>query len=283
MPHSFRYFVSGLLGICGLSASAFAGPLDATTNAPEPGRIDFEQVTLFGDIGETLSIAWDSSYSQLAHADTLSTLGIGALAVWAADDRDDAWLDKLRQREYLTNDIVSFVGDETALALTAVPAITWLLANQSEDEKLRRYSIETMSAISLVYAETLFIAHVIPTHDRPRDSEGNPATSFFDTAFRGEYSFPSGHMIAPFLVTMKTWDYYGWQAAFLPATVTAVSAFNRIADGSHYPSDVVASAVLSLSAHWATRRTTRERDEHFHWSVGPVAGGGMMLTGGFDF
>ena len=85
------------------------------------------------------------------------------------------------------------------------------------------------------------------------------------------------------MLTMKTYDYYGWKAAFIPGTVAAVSAFNRIGDGSHYPSDVVAATALSISAHLSTRRETGKRNGGFHWGAAPVGGGGLMLTGGFDF
>lgn len=250
---------------------------------PMAPEVDWEEVTLFGDVGEILSVAWKSSYTQLLYSDTLTTLGVGTFATWAADANDDGWLRKLRSREYLTNDVMSVIGDETALAITALPLVTWWLANHYEDEKLRSYSLESLSGITLVYAETLFIAHVVPTHERPRDEDGDPATGFFDTAFRGKYSFPSGHLIAPLMLTMKTYDYYGWKAAVIPGTVASVSAFNRIGDGSHYPSDVVAATVLSISAHLSTRRETTARDGDFHWSAAPVAGGGLMFTGSFDF
>lgn len=250
---------------------------------PVTPQYDWEKTTLFGDLGETLSIAWHASYGQLLHSDTLLTLSLGTVATWITDDNDDAWLASLQETEFLTSGIFDSLGDQTALALSAAPVVTWLISNWTHDEKLHRYSIETMSAIALTYAETEIITNAIPTHERPRTEAGDETTNFFDTAFRGKYSFPSGHLIGPFIVTLKTWDYYGWKAAVIPATVTGVSTFNRIADGSHYPSDIVAAAVLSLSAHFATRRETRERDGGFHWGAAPVAGGGLMFTGSLDF
>ena len=267
----------------GAQAGATATLNAGNPESPSPSATDWEKVSLFGDVGDVLGIAWKASYTQLLDAENLTILGVGGLATWAADANDDGWLRKLRSRDYLTNDVMSVIGDETALAMAAVPLATWLLANRFEDEKLRSFSLETLSGITLVYAETLLIAHAIPTHERPRDLDGDPASSFFDTAFRGNYSFPSGHLIGPLMVTLKAWDYYGWKAAIVPATVTTVSAFNRIGDGSHYPSDVVAATVLSISAHLSTRRQTERRNGGFRWGASPVAGGGLMLTGGFDF
>ncbi len=251
--------------------------------APAAPELDWENVTLFGDLGETLLIAWDASYSQLLHSDTLLTLTLGAAVTWIADDNDDAWLASLQKTEFLTDGVFDSIGDQAALALATAPVVTWLISRWTQDEKLHRYSIETMSAIALTYAETELITNFIPTHERPRNETGDPATGFFDTAFRGKYSFPSGHLIGPFIVTLKTYDYYGWKGAIIPAAVTGVSTFNRIADGSHFPSDIAAAAVLSLSAHFATRRETAKRDGGFHWGASPVAGGGLMFTGAFDF
>jgi len=278
-------------GIAVAQGNLLAGPSPAdtiadnptVTVAPELTGVDWDQVTLFGDVGEIFGTAWHASYGQLQHTDTLTTLGLGAAATWLVEDNDDSLLARYQGKEFLTSGLFDAVGDQTALALAAAPVVTWLVSSWTKDEKLRSYSIESLSAIVLTYAETELITNAIPTHERPRNEAGDEASNFFDTAFRGQYSFPSGHLIGPFIVTMKTWDYYGWQVALLPATVTGVSAFNRIADGSHYPSDIAAAAVLSLSAHFATRRETRERNGGLHWGAAPVAGGGMMLTGGFDF
>lgn len=288
-PQAPFYFVIPvqLLLLAGLAA---AGPIDDLDASPaeiphskEAPEVDWEQTTLFGDVGETFGIAWHASYNQLLHVDTLATLSVGAAATWVVEHNDEAWLASLQKHDFLTSGAFDAIGDQAALALAAAPVVTWLVAHWIEDEKLHRYSIETMSAIVLAYAETLFITQVIPTHGRPRDEGTDPASSFFDTAFRGKYSFPSGHLIGPLVVTLKTWDYYGWKAALVPAGVTGISAFNRIADGSHYPSDIAAAAVLCLSAHLATRRETRERDDGFHWGVSSIAGGGLMFTGKFDF
>ena len=271
-------------------ANVFAGPSPqdsladgkAVTAAPEPS-VDWQQVTVFGDVGEIFGTAWNASYGQLQHTDTLTTLGLGAAVTWLVDDNDDAWLASLQGKEFLTSGLFDSLGDQSALALSAAPVVTWLVSSWTQDEKLRSFSLESLSAIVLTYTETEIITNAIPTHERPRNEAGDDATSFFDTAFRGKYSFPSGHLIGPFIVTMKAWDYYGWKVALVPAAVTGVSTVNRIADGSHYPSDIAAAAVLSLSAHFATRRETRDRNHGLHWGAAPVAGGGMMVTGSFDF
>ena len=265
---------------------AAAGPtIEVSPESEMPAlapEVDWEEVSLFGDVGEMLGIAWQASYSQLLRADTLRALGVGALATWAVDDNDDAWLADLRGQEVLTGDVFNAIGDETALAIAALPAVTWLIANCSEDEKLRRFSIETLSAITLTYVESASIRYLVPTHQRPRYEEGGDE-GFFDSLLGDRDSFPSGHLRGPLIVTLKTWDYYGWKRAVLPGAITVASALNRVADGSHYPSDMAAAAVLSLSAHLATRRVTRERDGGFHWGVAPAAGGGLLFTGGFDF
>ena len=69
-----------------------------------------------------------------------------------------------------------------------------------------------MSAITLTYVESAAIHYLVPTHERPRLEEGGDE-GFFDSLLGDRDSFPSDHLRGPLIITLKTWDYYGWQAA----------------------------------------------------------------------
>ena len=239
--------------------------------------LDWEEVTLFGATKDSIGLAAEGFWRQFTYKSTLATLTSGAGATWLADHYDDKWLGALRGNDFLTSSFISALGDETSIALGFSPLVTYLLSRWLEDEKLCHFSVETFGAMLLTWVETIGLSQ-IDYNVRPRDEGEDPATSFFDTAFRGKSSWPSGHLVAPFTLTFKVWDYYGWKAAILPAGLTVISAGNRIADGSHYPSDIVAAGFLAFSAHLATKKI-KTRLDGFHFGAAPLRQGVMLTTG----
>lgn len=241
---------------------------------------DWESPGFFKAVGTSLSVAGEGFWRQFTYPSSLTTLGLGAGAVWAADSLDQRGVEALAGDSFFTSDVVSFLGDETSIMLGFTPLVTYYLARWRKDEKLHRFSVETFASLSLAWAETIVLSQ-IDYHGRPRDEGQDPASSFFDTALRGKSSWPSGHLIAPFTLTFKTWDYYGWKAAVVPAGLTVLAAGNRIADGSHYPSDIAAAGVLSLAAHFATKNVMIRRNP-VHVSVAPLHHG-LWVSAGCQF
>jgi len=69
-------------------------------------------------------------------------------------------------------------------------------------------------------------------------------------------SFPSGHTAAAVAFTAAvapSWPAAGALCA-IPATMVAIE---RVQSGAHYPSDVVAGAVIGLAGAWLTRHAPR--------------------------
>lgn len=241
---------------------------------------DWASPGFFKTVGTSLSMAGEGFWRQFTYPSSLTTLGLGTGAVWAADSLDQRGVEALAGDSFFTSDVVSFLGDETSIMLGFTPLVTYYLARWRKDEKLHRFSVETFASLSLAWAETIVLSQ-IDYHGRPRDEGQDPASSFFDTALRGKSSWPSGHLIAPFTLTFKTWDYYGWKAAVVPAGLTVLAAGNRIADGSHYPSDIAAAGVLSLAAHFATKNVMIRRNP-VHVSVAPLHHG-LWVSAGCQF
>lgn len=64
-----------------------------------------------------------------------------------------------------------------------------------------------------------------------------------------DFSFPSGHTLHSFSCAMVIWQYHrswGWGAMVLAALI----AFSRLYLFVHYPTDVLAGAVLGLAIGW---------------------------------
>ena len=239
--------------------------------SPTIDAIDWESVTFFSSVKGALGMAAEGFWRQFTYKSSLATLTGGAGAVWLADANDRSWSASMSGNDFFTSDIVSVLGDETSIALGLTPLISFYLSRWLEDEKMYRFSVETFASLSIAWVETMALSQ-IDYHIRPRDEGPDPATGFFDTAFRGSSSWPSGHLIKPFTLTFKMLDYYGWKAAIIPAGLTVLAAGNRIADGSHYPSDIVGAGVLSLAAHIATKKIS-DRKRNLHVSVAPLRNG----------
>jgi len=81
----------------------------------------------------------------------------------------------------------------------------------------------------------------------------------------GTHSFPSGHSSAAFTSAALIQENSGWLAGAPAAGLAAFTAFERVEEGHHYPSDVLAGAAIGvLSASIFDR---------LHWGSGPAGPG----------
>jgi len=229
-----------------------------------------------------MGIAFEGFWKQFLVTESRNTLLGGGVATLAIDSYDDDIFENLDGDSFWGSDGISLIGDEMALALALAPLVTYGFAHHLENEKLRDYSVETFSAMLLAWTETAVISQ-FGFHERPRDQAGDEADNFFDTAFRGRSSFPSGHIIAATVLTLKTYDYYGWKPALVPAAIAGITAVNRVADGSHFPSDIASGMTLAIAAHYVTKRIYRGENDGVLISFVPLGGDGMMVTGRLTF
>jgi membrane-associated phospholipid phosphatase len=95
----------------------------------------------------------------------------------------------------------------------------------------------------------------IDIHERPRTDH----TTFWEEAFRGNSSFPSGHVIPFSMLTFKVLQFYGPYAAIAPAAAALVVAFERINSEKHWSSDVIAGIGLSYFASEGVRLAANKR------------------------
>ncbi len=69
-----------------------------------------------------------------------------------------------------------------------------------------------------------------------------------DFTVKDSYSFPSGHAFSIFLAVSVLGAYYGWKLYASGYVVAIAVSLSRLYLGVHYPSDVVAGAVLGIIA-----------------------------------
>lgn len=80
---------------------------------------------------------------------------------------------------------------------------------------------------------------------RPRPHEAHPDIMLFAIPL-DHYSFPSGHTLHSVVFTLVAVAYYPW-LAWIAVPFTLLVAASRVILGLHYPSDVVAGALIGAA------------------------------------
>ncbi len=138
-----------------------------------------------------------------------------------------------------------------------IPIGAYYLGRQQNNEKLTQFGMETFSSLYLALLESAAIS-LVPIHDRPDTSR----VTKWESNFRGDSSFPSGHVIPFAILSFKSFQFYGPYAAVLPMTLTYLSSKQRIQDGKHYLSDVVGAIWLSYFASEGVRLANGYKGNH---------------------
>lgn len=122
----------------------------------------------------------------------------------------------------------------------------------------RKAAVRGMASLALASATINTVGKWSVRRARPR-LDGVPAVRQLSTQPQTT-SFPSGHSASAFAFAAGlALESPGWGAVVAP--VAASVAFSRVYTGVHYPSDVVAGAVLGVAAGFVVRRLARDAQE----------------------
>ncbi|HUI31024.1 MAG TPA: phosphatase PAP2 family protein [Candidatus Acidoferrales bacterium] len=100
------------------------------------------------------------------------------------------------------------------------------------------------------YAIYYILKNVVVKRDRPYGTLSDVHTMHLDTA--DKYSMPSGHTTAAFAIATALTFRYPKPYVYIPAYAWAVFVgYGRIYMGLHYPSDVLAGAILGSASAFA--------------------------------
>lgn len=164
----------------------------------------------------------------------------------------------------------------------AAVTVNYFIACGFENEPWSRASGQMFESVALASGVTLLLKAVI---DRSRPGETiSGQASFRSSAFGLEHnSFPSGHATVAFALATSTslaldlpW-YYA-----TPLHLAALStAWSRIYESAHWPSDVLLGAMIGSWTAWQVHQR-RQGDKRAQWSLMPLPQGGvaagMQLT-----
>ena len=147
----------------------------------------------------------------------------------------------------------------TALAPLVVPVYAlatiglWFAARPFGNPRWKLASASALTAAAMAMIANQAIAHLWA---RPRPFVDHPALTHLLAARTTDPSFPSDHAAAAFAIAFAVLAFSGWAGGTFLAAATLIGV-TRIALGVHYPSDVLAGALVGLGA--ATLVTTLGR------------------------
>ena len=207
------------------------------------------------DFKESFVYMFKGSYKQFQQPSSLILLGLGSLALWPVFNADR----KILNRQGPPSTFTLKVGDEIAnfFNFPLVPAGAYLFARYTNSLKWKKFAQETFAATYLALIETSLISN-IHVHDRPDSSN----LTKFETSFRGDSSFPSGHVVGLAVLTMKSMQFFGPLAAIIPGFFTFVTHKERIQSRKHWASDTLGGFIVAAMASEGVRAASKYHKNH---------------------
>jgi membrane-associated phospholipid phosphatase len=147
----------------------------------------------------------------------------------------------------------------TAFAAVAVPLYAvgtfalWFLARPYGDTRLKLASLSGLVAAAVALGVNQVVSHL---WDRPRPFAAHEAGTHLLAAPSPDPSFPSDHAAAAFAIAFAVFAFWRRGGIVFLATALLI-ALSRIAVGLHYPSDVIAGAVVGWCAALVVTRLAR--------------------------
>lgn len=140
--------------------------------------------------------------------------------------------------------LFELVADELSIVLMALVALTFLVRWSRHQTERRSGAVlgSAAATASLLVAQP--IAHAV---DRARPYISHPAHAHLLVSRSHDPSFPSDHAAGAFALALGVWVYDRTFGTLLLLVAGAI-AFSRVFVGTHYPSDVVAGALLGAAA-----------------------------------
>lgn len=210
----------------------------------------------WSDLTETFEYFYKGAYTQFTLKNNLyyTIPAVGTTYYSFEEDKrlsDNQRAKKLRKVYNVTGDV------GIALNFPILPIGIYYLGQKNKDNHLIQFAKEYMATMYLTLAETGMISY-IPGHERPN----KVGQSMWETAFRGENSFPSGHIVPYSALFFKTLQFYGPYWAVIPGVLTYFSAMQRVREGRHYVSDVVGAFWLTAFAAEGVRAVASYKKNH---------------------
>lgn len=158
-------------------------------------------------------------------------------------------LRSFNSQENLPSDkFFQIISNTEAYIVASVPVTTGVIGLIKDDDKLFRNSCVAAAAIAINSGITLALKYSI-NRDRPFITYPDITKK----SGAGSPSFPSGHTSSSFaLATSLSLSYPRWYVIVPAYSWAGTVAFSRMDLGVHYPSDVLAGALIGTGSAWLT-------------------------------
>lgn len=209
------------------------------------------------DLIDSLEWAWKGSYKQFhgTQNKVFATLALLSTTYFIFNDKR---ISKKIAKQNKDEKIFRLISDVSIFFNTPIlPMSFYIWGRQRSDDKMVRFSKEYLATLTLALLETAAIS-MVPVHQRPDQKE----LSFWEKAFRGQSSFPSGHVVGFTVLGMKSLQFYGPQYAIAPFILAAATGWERVRGEKHFASDIVASGFISLLASEGVRYASDYDQNH---------------------
>jgi membrane-associated phospholipid phosphatase len=180
-----------------------------------------------------------ASYLQFTTPGGLGLLGAGAASTIWVYQHDKDWSPKIRSKELPK--VIDVIGDGGVFFNFPFAMIGgWYWGRRQNNSKFQYFVMEYAATVYLTLAESGLLSFI---SIKRRPSEEGLST--WETGFRGDSSWPSGHVVPYSALFFKTLHYYGPWWSLAPLMLTAASGYQRMQDGKHWPSDIIGAFFLS--------------------------------------
>lgn len=179
------------------------------------------------------------------------------LPVVNAQQKNYAGLTYLRKlQDKRTNSKTSFYkfisGTATPVSL-GTPATLFLAGIIKNDKSLKKEALFSLESFAISQGLTFATKAII---NKPRPHEADSTIIALKNATNG--SFPSGHTSEAFATaTTLTLINHKWYVVVPAYTWAGLVGYSRLYMGVHYPSDVIAGAVLGAGSAWLSYKLNK--------------------------
>lgn len=208
-----------------------------------------------------------------ANVQDLGKVGLALFVAQALDNRTEGWVQDWRtDSSDTTSKWIGQLGDQYSFGVIAAFYAVGKFGNNPRERSVARDSL-----MASIIAAGIITPSLKASVGRNRPFQSDSPYEF--NAFGGGHSFPSGHTTQAFAIASTIAEHYDSKWVKVSAYgVASLVGLSRIEQNAHFPSDVVAGALIGTYVGRKVSRLNEGRRSDWEWQpyVG-VEGVGLSI------